>query len=268
MIAAAHDDFFIREPEDLYRARAQERLTSHQLADFRKCPALHRKKKLGLVEDADRPAYLIGRAVHALALEGGRVFEDRYAVGGPVNPKTGSPFGANTKAWAEWAEAQGKPVLTDAQYDLVTKLAGAVQAQEAARKLLADGMPEAVGRAEYCGEPCQVRLDWLSAERGIVDLKTCDDLAWFEADARRFGYAHQMAFYRAVVREITGETFPVHLIAVEKCEPFRCGVWRVGGDVLGIAEKENAEAVARLQQCRRNDRWPTGYEEIRVFDWL
>lgn len=268
MIAAAHDDFLRREPEELYRAKAQEHLTSHQLADFRKCPTLYHKKKVGLITDEDRPAYVIGRAVHALALEGGRVFEDRYAIGGPINPKTGSPFGANTKAYAEWAEAQGKPVLTDAQFDLVTKLAGAVQAHEAAQKLLADGVPEAVARGEYMNEACQARMDWFSPGRGIVDLKTCDDLAWFESDARRFSYAHQMAFYRALARAVSGETFPVHLIAVEKCEPFRCGVWRVGEDVLGIAQKENEAAIARLQQCCKQNRWPTLYEEIRVFDWL
>ncbi len=268
MIASAQDDFLQREPEALYRAQAQDFLTSHQLADFRKCPALHRKKKLGLVEDADRPAYLIGRAVHALTLEGGRVFENRYAVGGPVNPKTGSPFGANTKAWAEWAEAQGKPVLTDAQYDIVTKLAGAVQAHDAARELLAEGVPEGVARGEYSGEACQGRLDWFNAEHGIVDLKTCDDLTWFESDARRYGYAHQMAFYRALLKAVSGESFPVHLIAVEKCEPFRCGVWRMGEDVLAIAQKENEEAIARLRRCREQDRWPTLYEDIRVFDWL
>jgi hypothetical protein len=268
MITAAHDDFLRRELEEVYRAKAHDHLTSHQLADFRRCPTLYHKKKLGLVADEDRPAYVIGRAVHALALEGGRVFEERYAIGGPINPKTGSPFGANTKAYAEWAEAQGKPVLTDAQFELVTRLAGAVQAHEAAQRLFSAGIPEGVARIEYAGEACQSRLDWFSAERGIVDLKTCDDLSWFEADARRYGYAHQMAFYRAVVHQITGETFPVHIVAVEKCEPFRCGIWRMGEDVLGIAQKENEEAIARLQQCRRQDRWPTLYEDIRVFDWL
>jgi hypothetical protein len=37
-----------------------------------------------------------------------------------------------------------------------------------------------------------------------VDLKTCDDLTWFEADSRRYGYAHQLAFYRAVLKKALG----------------------------------------------------------------
>ena len=56
--------FLIREPAEEYHAKAKDYLSSHQLGDFRKCPALYRKKKLGLVPDEDRPAYQIGRAAH------------------------------------------------------------------------------------------------------------------------------------------------------------------------------------------------------------
>ena len=68
--------------------------------------------------------------------------------------------------------------------------------------LLEYGEPEGVVRADYCGMPCQIRMDWFEPHHGIVDLKTCDDLTWFEADARRYGYAHQLAFYRAVLAQV------------------------------------------------------------------
>ena len=55
---------------------------------------------------------------------------------------------------------------------------------------------------------------------------------------------------------------------MEKREPFRCGVWRMGEDVLGIAQKENEEGIERLKACRERDHWPSGYEDIRVFDWI
>ena len=61
---------------------------------------------------------------------------------------------------------------------------------------------------------------------------------------------------------------PVHLIAVEKQPPFRCGVWRMGEDVLAVAQKENEEAVKRLRACRTRDVWPSGYEEPRTLDWM
>lgn len=256
----------VREPADLYHARSAQFLGSHRLSDFRKSPLLYHRKALGLVTEDERPAYLVGRAAHALVLEGRARFEEEFAVGGPVNPKTGSPFGAGTKAFAEWAQAQGKPVLTDAQYELVTRLAEGVRSHEKATELLSEGTAEGVVRARYCGVSCQIRMDWFDPYRGLLDLKTCDDLTWFEADARRYGYVHQLAFYRAVLAEVIGVRMPAHLIGIEKKEPFRCGVWQVSSEALGLAERDNEQAIERLKDCQAKDDWPSGYEEIRVLD--
>ncbi len=61
---------------------------------------------------------------------------------------------------------------------------------------------------------------------------------------------------------------PVYLVAVEKREPYRCGVWRMGEDVLALAQKENEQAIGRLVRCRETDAWPTLYEDLRTFDYL
>jgi hypothetical protein len=265
---AADTSFIISESSDVYHEKAKEYLSSHQLADFRKSPLLYWKKQQGLIPDEDRPAYLIGRAAHKLILEGQDEFNKSYAIGGPVNPRTGNVYGSNTKAYQEWAEAQGKPVITDSQSALIDNMAAGVQAHELAKELLSEGIAEGVVRAEYCNVQCQIRLDFFNLGRGVIDLKTCDDLTWFEADARRYGYIYQLAFYRAVLAQASGKNFPVHLIAVEKKEPYRCGVWRVGDDVLGTAQKENEAAMQRFLKCQQADRWPTGYEEVRLFDWM
>jgi hypothetical protein len=132
--------------------------------------------------------------------------------------------------------------------------------------LISYGVAEGVSRADYCGIPWQMRLDWLNPNRGIVDFKTCDDLTWFEADARRYRYHNQMAFYQSVLKEASGEYVPVHLIAIEKKEPYRCGVWRVSDDCLAMARHDNEAAIERLTSCRNKDVWPTGYEEVRLLD--
>jgi hypothetical protein len=261
-------DFLIRESESGYREMAEAYLTSHALADFRKDPLLYHKKQLGLVKDQDRPAFLVGRAAHTLILEGRDVFEAEYAVGGPVNPKTGEYYGSRTKAYQEWAEAQGKPALTDEQMQLITNLHDSVHAHGNAKELLAEGVPEGVVRAEYCGLPCQTRMDWVNPSKGIVDLKTCDNLDWLQMDARTYGYSNQLAFYRSVFAVVAGVVPDVFMIAVEKREPYRCGVWRMDPDVLAHAQRENEDAIARLVRCRELDEWPTGYEEIRVFDLM
>ena len=255
------------EPADEYHAKAGKYLSSHQLLDFMACPWLYRKKQLGLIVDTDSPALVIGNAAHVRILEGRDAYESQFALGGPINPRTNKPFGSNTKAFAEWAEAQGKPVLSHDQVELIEQMASGVAMNDEALDLLLYGRAEGVVRAEYCGTPCQIRIDWVHPHRGIVDLKTTADLTWFENDARRRRYHHQMAFYQAVLGQVIDELVPVYLIGVEKVEPFRCGVWRVSDDTLAIARQENEAAIRRLRRAWEIDAFPTGYEVIRILDF-
>lgn len=262
--------FLIREPAEVYHARAKEFLSAHALNDFRRCPLLYRRKEQGLVPERDSAAYLVGRAAHALILEGRKRYEREYAVGGPINPRTGQPYGAQTKAFAEWAERQSRPVLSDTHAALVEQMAAAVHSHRFARELFADGIAEGVVRCAYAGHRCQARIDWINpvAARGIVDLKTADELDSFEAAVRAFGYVHQVAFYRAVVAQASGHLLPVHIVAVEKREPFRCGVWQVAPAVLDQAQVENEAAMRDLRQCRETGAWFTRYEDLRLIDRL
>ena len=231
----------------------------------------------------------------ASILEGRAAFDEQYLVAdGPVNPKTGEPYGKATKAYAEWIAAQTREIVSPRDFGFIVKLQKSVWLHDAASALLDDGVSEATVRAEYRGVPCQIRMDWFSREYGLVDLKTCDSLKWFEAECRRkrseadsliaaiaaalgakrrrvcrrFGYLYQMAFYRAVLREATGETVPVHLIAVEKNEPFSTGVWEIAGEVLDQAEEVNKAALARYRKCLYTGHWPTGYEDTRIISSL
>lgn len=262
--------FLIREPADVYHAKATNHLSSHWLAEFRRCPLLYHRKRLGLVPQRDSAAFLVGRAAHTLILEGRARYESEYAVGGPINPKTGNPYGSGTKAFAEWAEGIGKPVLSDDQAALVEQMAAAVTAHSFARVLLAEGLAEGVLRCRLHEHDCQARLDWINpdTQHGLVDLKTADNLDSFEFDIRSYGYVHQLAFYRAVLAEICGVVLPVHVIAVEKREPYRCGVWLIDSAVLDRAHDENAEAMRELAHCKRLGIWPTRFESLRTFDRL
>ena len=85
--------FLIHESADEYHAKAKHYLSSHQLADFRKCPQLYYRKKYQPRTQEESPAYLVGRAAHVLILEGLERFREDFAVGGPINKKTGLPFG-------------------------------------------------------------------------------------------------------------------------------------------------------------------------------
>lgn len=258
----------IAEPEETYAAHRKDHISSHALTEFRKNPRLYRNKQLGLIVEEERAAFVVGRAAHCRVLEGETEFRRRFAIGGPINPKTGKSFGQDTKAYAEWATAIGKPAISQDTADLCDRLTRAVREHDVATSLIAEGQGEGVVRAEFAGLPSQIRIDWTHPERGIVDLKTIDDLDYFELQARSFGYAHQLAFYRAVLAQVTGRKPEVHVIAVEKKEPYRVGVWRFSEQVLDAAARENLAAIERLKVCRAQDCWPTGYEQIRSFDYL
>ena len=266
---------FAEIPADEYHRAAKDGkfLSSHLLGDFRKSPLLYKKKMNGEIEPAETAALAVGRAVHTLVLEGRSKFDEEFSVSdGPVNPKTGEPFGKNTKAYREWAAAQTKDVVGGPDFAFISKIRESVWAHPVARELLDAGVPERTVRANYCGEPCQIRMDWFRADYGgrpsICDLKTCETLDYFEGDARRFGYPQQMAFYREVLRKATEGDISAdcYLIAVEKREPMRCGVWKLTDGILDSCALENERAIAELLKCRRENVWPTRTEELRILD--
>jgi len=61
---------------------------------------------------------------------------------------------------------------------------------------------------------------------------------------------------------------PVHIIAVEKNEPFSSGVWKLTSEVLDLAELSNKSALERFRACCTTGAWPTGYEDLRLIDSL
>ncbi len=264
-------NFIIHESADEYHARSRngEFMSSHLLADFRESPAFYRKKVAGEIPETESAAFTMGRAAHTLILEGRSAFDRDYVVSdGPINPRTGESYGRNTKAFAEWAAIQDREVISGKDFGFISKLQLGVFTNAHAVELLADGMAEGVVRAEYNSVPCQIRMDWFNPKFGLVDLKTCDSLRWFESDCRRYGYIHQLAFYRAVLRQVTGRNFPIYIIAVEKSEPFSSGVWKLTDEVLDLAELTNKSALDRFRTCCIAGTWPTGYEEIRIIDSL
>ena len=268
----------INDPADTYHSRAKQYLSSHQLIDFMRCPYLYAKKRSGLIPQTDSPAYFLGRAAHTRILEGTCVYEKEYAVGGPINPNTGKPFGSTTKKFLEWQEAQQKPVIPFDKAGLVESMNAGVRQNPVACEILSQGKVEGVVRTKYLDFACQIHIDWLHPELGIVDLKTCDDLTWFESDARKFHYVHQLAFYQNILEAAINErnnverrteptsirpTAEVYIIAVEKKEPFRCGVWQVPSETLLQARAENEAAMERLKKANETQNFVTGYEELR-----
>lgn len=263
--------FIQKVPFDVYLEDAYQGLylTSHFLSDFRQCPLLYRQKLNGEVIIDDTAAFQMGRATHALVLGGQDAFDEEYLVSaGPINPKTGEPFGKLTKAYKDWAATQTKKIILTNEFDFMSKLQESVWAHPKAAELLDGCACECTVRTEFLGEKVQIRMDAFNPElKAIIDLKTCDNLDFFTNDCFKYGYAEQMAFYHDVFKTASGgiET-TAWLIAVEKRIPNRCGVWQVSERMLDRAGKVNGFTVEELKACRANDVWPTRYEEPRILD--
>jgi hypothetical protein len=270
-ISSATNPFLI-ETWEHYRSQRHTHISSHQLSEFRKCPAaFYARMMAGDPPGADSPAFAFGRAFHALVLEGQNGFDRDFVVGGPVNPSTGKPYGRDTQKYADWLATQGtKTCIQKDDADVILKMRDSILAHEHAQRLVHGSIAECVIRVpNYCGWPCQGRIDGIA--RGfpdaIFDVKTCANLDWFEDDARRFGYANQLAFYQHLHMTLgCNETlvFP-YLIAVEKQEPYRCGVWQISRETFVRATVENENSLRMMRECTSANKWPTNFEDVRSF---
>ena len=252
---------------DYHEARAKY-VTSHGLIDFCRCPLAYHLRETGVMKRKESSGYALGSATHALVLEGQSVFDDQYTVAdGPINPKTDNPYGRETKKFAEWMATQDKAVVATADYAMMSEIRDNVMRHPKAVELLSHGLPEGTIRATLEEVDMQMRLDWFSDRSGITDLKTCLDLDRFEYDARDYDYVRQLSVYAAGVMVSSGEIPQVHLIAAEKKEPYRVGVWRIPDELIETGIDSVRGSLRELKRCYANNTWPTGYEEVRrLFD--
>ena len=105
-IKAVYDELLshlIIEDMSVYHSKTSEYLSSGKLKLFRdESPALYEADLNGDLPEFDTAAFAQGRSAHTLILEGEAEYADTYKVGGPINEKTGQPYGRTTKKFAEW----------------------------------------------------------------------------------------------------------------------------------------------------------------------
>ncbi|MCD8351344.1 MAG: PD-(D/E)XK nuclease-like domain-containing protein [Planctomycetaceae bacterium] len=237
------------------------------LKEFRACPAHYHAIVTGCVQTTTGRAYRFGQAAHKLVLEGESALRKSFAIGGPINGRTGRSYAHESRAFRDWASDCGinaETILTPMEWDTLQRMNDAINRHREAAGLLSDGWAELCACASLTDIPCQARFDWLRHDGTVVDLKTTADITRFESDARRFGYLHQFAFYRQVA-EAAGTAVEMVAVVVEKRPPHRVGVWRFPKAALAPYVALNQTALRSLKRCRDTRTWPTGYESARAF---
>lgn len=258
-------------------------LRSTELRDFaRDTPAHFAYRRT--VETAESDALIEGRALHIAVLEP-ETFSHRVRVRRPLpsaaeagcvtakgEPSPGylsreqKELKARLEAEIEAEVAGAEIILNPDQMECITEMSDALFQDREWRDLInRDSHAEVtvVWKDDETGLLCKARLDlWLPNEGIIVDLKGTKVVATpenFSREIRRYGYAHQMAFYRSGAEKAMGglhKTSPVMLAAVEKSMPHLCAVRPMDLATLLIAQAENREHLARYAECKRTNVWP------------
>ena len=203
------------------------------------------------------PAMLFGTAVHTAVLEP-ELFVELYDVG-PSSSKL-------TKAWKEAfaaAQAEGKSLLTQEEFDLIEGIRHSLRLHPSAKKALdAKGETEAsyIAKCPVSGLELKARADRLTESGWVVDLKTTQDAsaAGFAKSVANFSYHLQAAFYLHVIEAATGKRPKGFLfLAVEKSRPFAVQVFRASSLMLEQGTKEMFLHLETLAHCIEKDQWPS-----------
>jgi|DEB0MinimDraft_6_1074348.scaffolds.fasta_scaffold02477_9 exodeoxyribonuclease VIII len=214
-------------------------------------------------EDAMR----VGRAAHSYILEGQEQFYKDFI----VSPKFDKRTKAGKAAYAEFCEqAEGREVITEADYSLIQDMMDGVMQNPVAVSLLAEGKAETVFRAKLGDIFLQCRTDWVVENPDsyvIVDLKTTSSpLERVADDIIKYNYHIQAAFYAKLVEVVTKKKVSDFVfLFVEKQHPFQSQCVEIGPAVMSAAMDTMEEKLRELINCYADTDFPKA-EEVAVLD--
>lgn len=283
----------VGESDEVYHLT--EAVSKSKLDDFIHLPAyFHGRHVAKNIPREESTAFDVGKALHALVLEGPEAYSARFCgtpIGAPkrpthaqLNAKKPSPETvAAIEYWAAFAAANaGKTILSGADVHSVYLMALSVFEHPTASVLLKGIEPEVGWRvdagpfrlqcrtdafgyasAELCALMAAQGVEMTVGEPYIADLKTTGDLGL--ADLRTwarsfvsFGYHRQGPFYQAVMKDVLG-VFPARFffIVVSKEAPHGCAVLLPDDAANERGWAEVKQALADLRGCYEAGVWPS-----------
>lgn len=256
--------------QDEYFNASEERkhVTPENIAGLLDYPALF--KAMGIdreLRPALSAAMSTGRAMNDFLTCSAEEFGERYVIAeGPKNPKTGKPFGTDTKAYLEWASQQTKTPVTPEEHAMFGNMAKAYSAHAVIASLNGyECTNNAVFGAEIGGVMCLAKVDKLYvSDKAViaVDVKTTADLQALYRSADSLRYREQQAFISMVLHENGISDAQVFIAAVEKGPIPRCGVF-------GVKDIDSYKEVVYRALCSYGDSlksgvYGTNFESLRL----
>lgn len=200
-------------------------------------------------EDTD--ALRMGRHIHALVLEGRRLYRARSLDG---RTKEG-------KAELEEIGAAGLDAVTVAHAETVEGVAAAIAAAPEIAALFTDGTPELSVFTERGGVELRTRPDWTAMDgTRLVDLKTTRDAAphKFGRTAHTYGYHLQAAWYlrECAAKGLISDDAEFVFVLVEKTPPYLVSQVVLEPAALELGSRMADRAISLYRHCLETGEWP------------
>lgn len=207
------------------------------------------------------PAMNLGSLSHGLVLENGKVREDFLIV---EDAKTRS-VKTYKDAATEHADS-GLTLMLESELETATHIADAVLNHDKAAALLNGSKNEHSLFWDDDGRLCKCRPDaWRPDISVVADLKTAASAAPddFQRSIIKFGYDVSAAWYLRGIEAVTGERPRTWAwIVVETSAPYAVQIYTADQMLIERGERICNEALARLDECERTDKWPAYSDHI------
>lgn len=213
-------------------------------------------------EDEGTPATVFGEAAHCFLIEGKAVFKERYA----IKPEDMTFASKEGNAWRAAAEADGKLILGQRDFEHVVAMQVGLAANPASMNAFTEGHPEATGilKDPETGLWLKVRPDYLRPHLAI-NYKTALNGApepW-KRQAWNLGY-HVGAALSVDVLKALGHPAHYCFIIQEKEPPYLSAVRVLADDFLEGGRMIYRRALRKFADCLAADKWPGYSDEVET----
>ena len=250
-------------------------LSNSSLSVLKRSPQeFHERFVTGKQKGEETDAMRLGSAVHMLALEPEK-FDSQYVVlEGPINAKTGNPYGRDTKAFTEWLEAasvdETRKVLIREDFESSLNIARAFHSHEIIEGLMSVGGKEfektlllTYQYDDGSSERVKCKPDCIiPAESIIIDLKTSSDPRpdEFQWSALRYGYYRQAAIYLDACEVYYGKEFRFLFGVVNSKAPNECGVFELTPGDIQRGRDEYHELIEEYSRRLAGNNWRSDWQ--------
>ena len=212
----------------------------------------------------------LGTAFHDLVLEGGI-----NTIKGPEDRR-----GAKWKDLKAEAEAQGKVLLTEGDFDIAQAMAKSLMAEKHIAELINHaGAVKEQSIFVTCpetGVKLRCRPDLYIESAGIVvDLKSTTDASpanrGFSSQVWAYNYDLQAAFYRHVLRIEGIKVRHFYFACTEKQPPYASCLFEVSEELLDYAHRRMINVLTRVRDAESIKAYGTGWPTVNTItlpEWM